>query len=558
MAGQLDAPKELDKDKLNDVWTSSLDKARTKAKKDGEEAAFKTLEKALGNGLKNEIDAFSDAFDDIDVMIRKKKLVDSTLKGWKSAVRGSDVGDGAAKLLEAGLKATKQAVEKAFNKADTAVTLHGKRSVKPIKLLETSNLGKAVEAKASINGDALIDIKALNIKITLTDEDCVRKLDDDDARAAQKLVDAANYQQVVADIAAGYAKIHRTHASSSSPVDEAKFRKQLEEVTKAAGEAAMDRATDEARRICGVRNSYKAYKFETGVKIASTAAGAALGTASLALAPFQGPAMALTLLGVVKGYATVARDIYTAAREGGAVLESLQKKVARLEIEFDKAYGNKNINASELAWTTIETLLPVFPNTISSCLNLCGVVGSKIDGMDVLADKLSRKLTRALDQQRSIQQSFDVFERSLKENRKKLLTANKKQTKAFEKASKAFDKAKDELEAHAKVTGQVLKSIDELVGKLARARKEHKVLERKLQLLDDRKAPAEKVAENLIGIGASVGFLASANAGWPDAYNCAATAKTVIDHVGNAVGVADGVKGVLLTVEDLADDVNDA
>ena len=111
------------------------------------------------------------------------------------------------------------------------------------------------------------------------------------------------------------------------------------------------------------------------------------------------------------------------------------------------------------------------------------------------------------------------------------------------------------LKTNEKEVDGLITQIGNLNDRIRKARADQQKLSQAIQTLSAKEPTAAKFAEVFVEIGSSVGFLVSANVGWPDAYNIAETAKAVVDGIGNAVGSLDGAVAAAEEVEGLFDDI---
>ena len=265
------------------------------------------------------------------------------------------------------------------------------------------------------------------------------------------------------------------------------------------------------------------------------------GVASIAMAPFTGPAVVISAMGVLKGAKVIGDQLSDLTMSADELLKVLQTEMKGLNSRY-KEWQGAGIGTVEVTSTLVNAIAPTIFPTIKRCAGHADTIVSKVNGIETKAGAFSVELNKTLDAQevagQAVQKWIKGNETAVNANVKnsavKLLTAMK--------TSRAD-------------VNKLIAKITKMNSQVTTARAHHKTLDNQISALSAREPNIAKFAEVLVEIGASVGFLTSANVGWPDAYPLAETAKSISDMNGNVVGSFDGAVGAAEEMKGFIDDM---
>lgn len=415
-----------------------------------------------------------------------------------------------------------------------------KKPLKPVVVFNSTDLSGAI-MKMVPKAAEYATINELKIQVILSDDKVLSKVDDNDGNMSQKIKDAADFSQLKKDIAVGYHKAAAAIKADPDAFNQADST--FESDVEAAIRAATGRAGAELNRLVGVRSDYRNYQIISGVKLGATIVATTAGAASLAMAPFTGPAMVISAAGVLKGAKAIGDQIADLSMSAEDMIRELQADVKGLNKRYADWSGS-GIGTTEVASTLVNALAPTIFPTIKRCASHADTIVSKINGIEKKADDLSVQLNKTLDAQTEADANIKKW---VRENKKLIDTSVEKS---------AVKLLKIMADNQTRVTG-LIQRISTLNQNVLKARADHKKLDTQIKTLSDREPTIAKFAEVMVEIGANVTFLASANVGWPDAYNITEGAKAVSDMVGNVVGSLDGAVSAAEEMKGFIDDLRD-
>ena len=355
----------------------------------------------------------------------------------------------------------------------------------------------------------------------------------------EKIRNAADAAQLKKDIAVAYRVAAVSIKEDPDNYDSANSK--FEDAVQTAIQDATARASAEMNRLAKVRVAYRNYKIVSGVKLTAAIVGTAAGAASLAMAPFTGPAMVVSAAGVLKGAKVIGDQIADLSMSGEEMIRELKRDVGNLQDRYSEWKG-AGIGTAEVGSTLVNAIAPTILPTIKRCASHCDTANSKIDGMETKASDLYIKLNNTLDAQQKADENIQNWIR----DNKQAVTGNVKKS-----AVKLMGAMKSNREQVTALIGK----ITDLNSSVTKARTDLGKIDKQIKALSSREPTIAKFTEVFIEIGATVGFLTSANVGWPDAYQITETAKGVSDMVGNIVGSLDGAVGAAEEMKGFVDDL---
>jgi len=251
--------------------------------------------------------------------------------------------------------------------------------------------------------------------------------------------------------------------------------------------------------------------------------------------------MVISAAGVLKGAKVIGDQIADLSMSAEKMIRELQGDIKGLNKRYAEWSGS-GIGGAEVASTLVNALAPTIFPTIKRCADHADTIVSKINGIETKAGALSVQLNKTLDAQTA---ADTEIRRWIKENKKSIDSSVQRSAVKLLKAM---------ADNQSKVTS-LIEKITTMNSQVTKARADHKKLDAKIKVLSAREPTIAKFAEVFIEIGASVTFLASANVGWPDAYNITEGAKAVSDMIGNVVGSLDGAVGAAEEMKGFIDDL---
>jgi len=294
-------------------------------------------------------------------------------------------------------------------------------------------------------------------------------------------------------------------------------------------------------RLVGVKVEYRNYRIKAGVKLAATITGTVAAIASIASAPFTGPTVIISAIGVMKGAKAIGDQIADLAMTAEEMIRELQRDVKGLQDRY-KEWSGAAIGTAELTSTLVNAIAPTIFPTIKRCASHCGTIASKINGMETRAGALSIELNKVLDNQT---QADTAIANWIKDN-KQAVTGD---------VAKSATKLMKALKTNREQVNALIEKITKLNSNVIAARKDNSKLKEKVDALSASEPTIFKFAEVFVEIGVSVAFLVTANVGWPDAYPIMETSKAVTDMIGNVVGSMDGAYGAAMEMKGFVDDL---
>ncbi len=544
-------PVEISDPCMRKAWQDAKKVAETKAKSKKQEKVWKELEKKFNLDLGPSLKKWPSSYPNIGEMRSKKSQIETVLGKYQKFVK-EQKGTLDKTVLLPLTNGIDEATDQLELRLGLAISLLGqdedlalkqaikesKKPLKPVTVFRHPDLSAKIMSKAPKARD-FVEINKLEIEVILSDDKILSKVDDNDGDMGQKIRDAADFKQLGKDILVAYVKAAQTVKADSTKFNQANstFERDFE----TALEASVGRAGAELHRLAGVRTDYRNYKIKSGAQLALTITGTVAGAVSLGLAPFTGPAMAISALGAVRGAVSTGKQIALLSMEAEELIVRVQKNVRGLDKRY-KEWSGAQIGGSEVGVTLVNAIAPTFFSTIKSCAGECDQIGDKINGIEVEAGDVSIKLNKAIDDQETLLKDTRAW---IKANR---LEMNKKLENSFKSMLVEIKKNQTQV-------GEMIGEVGTLNSRLRKASVDQKKLSKLIGELSAKEPTAAKFAEVFVELGSSVGFLVAANVGWPDAYDVAKTAKAISDGIGNTVGVADGLKGLVENVKGEVDDL---
>jgi hypothetical protein len=550
------APKSLTDAKLRAKWKDAKTAAAKKAKEKKQEALYKGLDEKSTEDFGPLLDKWAKAWPDLGKMGQQKSVILQKSKNYKAYVakaKKAGLHDDVAKLLKNALDYIDTRLDELMDEAVVALNEDedlalkqaikaSKKTVKPIVVFKHPDLSKIVMSKAPDAAQVVPIESPMPIEIVLADSKALNSLDDKDGNAAEKIKNAADFKTLVKDIIAAYRNAAKMLAKN--PDEHARANSKFNADVDSAVEAAVGRAAVEVNKICEVRTSYRNYRIKSGVKLGVTILGTAAGGASLALAPFTGPAMVISAIGVMRGAASIGDQIADLSASAEDLIREVQGDVKKLQTRYE-TWSKNQVGAAESGTTALNAFLPTVVNTIDRCKSHCDTILDKINGIDTKADKMSIKLNDTLDAQTKAKKAIEAWQKKHKDE----INA---------KLDKEITKLLTGLKANEKKVAKLIGDVTTLNERVVKATADQKKLAGFIADLKSKQATWSKVANVGIEAASGVTFLVAANVGWPDAYNIATTAKAITDMTGNVVGTLTELESDASNVRDLVEEVKRA
>lgn len=549
---KMSTPAEIADPDMRKAWKDVKKAAEKKATAKRQDSAYKALAKKFDLDLGPSLKKWPGSYPNLGEMRTKKGKIDQTIAKYERFVKDAkgSLDRTVWTLISSGLTAARDQLETRLAIAvslleqdedlalSQAIKESKKKPLKPVVVFKHPDLSEEI-MKMAPKARAFVEIEKLEVEVILSDDKILKQVDDQDGDMAQKIKDAAKFDQLKKDIAVAYLKAAKTVKADDSAFNRANtvFENDFE----TAVQSAVDRAGNEMYRLASVRSEYRNYRIKAGAKLTMTVVGTIAGGASLALAPFTGPAMVISALGVLRGAVAIGDQIADLSMSAEELIRELKADVKNLTSRYRDWKGSQ-IGGTEVGVTLVNAILPTFFTTIKRCASHCGTIGSKINGIETQAGNASIKLNQALDAQQTVQTQVGKW---VKANKTHINGQLKTSVKKLLVALKTNEQKVDGL----------IEQIGNLNDRVRKARTDQQKLNRAIQALSAKEPTAAKFAEVFIEIGSSVGFLVSANVGWPDAYNIAESAKAVVDGIGNAVGSLDGAVAAAEEVKGQFDDI---
>ncbi len=541
-------PKELTEPDLRATWSAAKKAAEKKAKTKKQDKIYGPLKKQFSQDLGPQLKKWPNEYPNIGAMDTKLAPITRVIAQYKKLIVAEKKLDRSVKsTLTSALDEISTALDERLEKAKELILgdedlamkqaiKESKNPVTPIEILSHPDISSLVMAKAT-SSDA-VKIAPFKLQILLTDDEALTKLSADDGNARYRMQDAANFDQVITEIAGFLSKLDKAVAANPDKFDAAdkKFAAGVEKILK----DATDRSSDELHRLVGVRVQYRNYKIKSGVKLTLAIAGTVGGAISLGLAPFA-PVMLVNAVGVIKGAVAIGEEIGKLSLTAEEMANSLRKDVDGL-VERYKGWPGFDVGSVEVGVTLVNAITPTFFKTISSCGDDLGRLDAKIAGLEVQASDLSVKLNEILDEQTK-------FETYLKGWLKKSKTGISPEIKF------AIVALKTQLKSNRGAVMAMIEKITSLNGRVDNTRGDLKDFAGKVAMLSTKEPTLAKFAEVFINTSANVGFLVSGNVGWEDAYKIAESTKAVTDMIGNVSGSVDGALSLAEDLKGLVDEV---
>lgn len=552
----MSTPDEIAKPLLREEWKAVKKAAGVKAKAKKQEAQYNTFAKQFDLDLGPTIKKWPGWYPDLGKMRSERVKIDLIIKKYEkfveTAKRSKTLPIEVTKILSAGLTDLSESLDTRTGVANSllmsnedlqlsqAIKASKKTPLKPVTVFSHPDLSREI-MNAAPKAAPFVTVNKLQIEVLLTDDSILSSVDDADGNMSAKIKDVGDFAKLKADIVKAY--VTAAVAVKADPNAFAAANSKFETAIDAAVTAAAGRASQEMHRLVGIKVEYRNYKIKSTVKLVMAVAGTAAGAASIAMAPFTGPAVVISALGVLKGAKVIGDQLADLTMSADELLRELQADVKGLNSRY-KEWKGAGIGTAEVASTLVNAIAPTIFPTIKRCASHADTIVSKINGIETKAGAFSVELNKTLDAQTVAGQAIQ-----------KWIVGNKSAVtgdvqKAAVKLMTAMKKNR------AEVTNLIAK-IAKMNSQVTKARADHKKLDDQISILSAREPNIAKFAEVMVEIGASVGFLTSANVGWPDAYPIAETAKSISDMIGNVVGSLDGAVGAAEEMKGFIDDMRD-
>lgn len=545
-------PAEIADPDMRKAWQDVKKLAENKAKSKKQDKAFKALEKQFGLNLGPSLKKWPGSYPNIGEMRTKKGQIEQTITKYERLLKDAkgSLDKSVLAILADGLTDVRDQLETRLvvaislleNNEDLAlkqaIKESKKKPLKPVIVFQHPDLSETI-MKMVPKARSIVEINTLEIEVILADDKVLNQVDDQNGDVGQKVRDAADFAKLKTDIALAYGKAAKTIKADDSKFNQANsvFENDVED----AIQQAVARAGEELHRLANVRTAYRNYKIKSGATLAVTITGTVAGGVSLALAPFTGPAMVVSALGTIRGAVSIGKQIGLLSMEAEELIGRVRTNVNQLKSRYED-WSGAQIGGSEVGVTLVNAIAPTFFSTIKSCAGECDQIGDKINGIETKAGDVSTELNNTLDAQVTLKTEIG-----------KWVKANK--THVNGQLQNSVKKLLAQLKENEKQVGDLLEEVGTLNARVKKARADQQKLSKAINALSAREPTVAKFTEVFIEVGSSVGFLVSANVGWPDAYNIAESTKAVVDGIGNAAGVADGLKGLVENVKGEIDDL---
>ncbi|MEP2718113.1 hypothetical protein [Pseudophaeobacter sp.] len=254
--------------------------------------------------------------------------------------------------------------------------------------------------------------KPLPCKVVLeVDSDAYKALDDDPLLLA-KLTEAASkeYYDLVNGMVIKLRQVDAMYQKTNSKADRAKLvaayegfaKKQFKEFAK-NGKKAAERAWAE---VAMTKAEYRTYKIKAGVDLAIDGLNVVGGVASAV--GTGGFALIVGLYGIIKTLIGMAMKIYKLAIEADKMQKRVTKNLVKIQKSFDKKKKELS-GAKDTGKAFVNSILGAdFLPTVGSVKSDNDQYKSKIQGVDVGAHKIAKKLNEVLKEMDKISAMQDV------------------------------------------------------------------------------------------------------------------------------------------------------
>jgi len=547
-------PDEVSSPDMRELWKTAKKAASKKADAKKEAAKYKTIDDQFTLDLGPDLQKWPKYYPNLSKMGTAKNKIDLTITKYelilKKAKSEKALHPEVLKILTDALSDIREQLQSRMNFCETMVTSNEdealkqaisaskKKQLKPVVIFKHPDLSSEIMKMVPKAAD-FVEITKLEIEVILADDAVLDKVDDADGNMAQKLKDAASFASLKKDIALAYREAAMLLKKNPKAIDGANSA--FETSVDIAIRDAAARASTEMNRLVGIKVEYRNYRIKAGVKLAATVAGTIAGAASIASAPFTGPTVIISAIGVLKGAKSIGDQLADLSMTAEEMIRELQKDVRGLQKRYADWKGAA-IGTAEVTSTLVNAIAPTIFPTIKRCASHCGTVESKINGMETKAGALSVTLNKTLDAQEKADAAI-----------KQWITTNKSAVTGD--VAKSAKKLMTAMKSNREEVTKLIGKISTLNNNVTKARKDNATLKTKIDALSASEPTIFKFAEVFIEIGTTVAFLASANVGWPDAYPIMETSKAITDMIGNVVGSLDGAYSAAMEMKGFVDDL---
>ncbi|MGK0391624.1 MAG: hypothetical protein ACI94Y_004391 [Maribacter sp.] len=426
-------------------------------------------------------------------------------------------------------------IDSDFDTAMEESDLMHKKKIKPMILLQ-HNIGPRLLGELTKEEKAYIEIGDVDVEIIIGDPDVLIKMDENSLEK-QKATEEANFNRIADEIAVELKRLIAEY--KLNPENEDVYEKEMDDIIKIKIKEGIKRAIDELSRLVDVRASYKKYKIKAAVDITLNVAGIIASVSGTVMAPITGGAtVVIGMIGLFKSAVNLGKKIGKLSLEAEEMIARVYDNLNTLNERYQTASRNK-VGASEMGVTLANAIGGEMFNTIKEVKSDCSQVGDKINGLEVNAGSLAKKLDALLDAQEDYRKELRKMETQVKD-------FTPKQAKAITKLFTALDSS---YEIVSDQIGEVIK-----MGKRVNdGRTKHDELTKKVAILAKREPTWAKVSEVVINAAVGVAFITAGNVGGPEAYSFVGIGKDLADNIGTGLDVFGELRTIVEEVAELVE-----
>lgn len=433
--------------------------------------------------------------------------------------------------LDVRVKSVQKLIDSDFETALEESKSMYKKDIKPMILIQ-HDIGPLIEKKLTKKEKEYIEIGEVDVEIIIGDPDVLSKMDKNSLEK-QKSTEKANFNGMVDDIVIEIKRLIAAYQLNPDKEDE--YEQEMELFIKNKIKEGIKGAIDELSRLADVRSSYKKYKIKAGVDVGLNVVGIIAATAGTVMAPITGGAtVVIGMIGLFKSAVNLGKQLGKLSLEAEEMIARVYHNLNTLNNRYKDASKNK-VGTIEMGVTLVNAVGGQIFDTIKEVQSDCEQIGDKINGLEVNAGGLSKKLDKLLDAQEDYQKELRKMESQVKD-------FTKEQATAITKLFKALDKSCEAVEAQIKEVMKMDKRVD--VG-----RTQHNQLTKQVDILAKREPTWAKVGEILINATVGAAFITAGNVGGPAAYDFVGIGKDIAGNIGTGLDTFGELKTI---VEDTA------
>ncbi len=533
----MSTPKGLETASIRKEWGIVKKAAEKKGKTLKAETAVTALLDQFEEDLGPNIEEWTKLYPKFQAMEDwRAKNINKVIVSYLKKVKDAAIPPAIAKELKDGLNAITKAMDERASVAAVLALMSGdaaeakaKKGKPPtvIPVLEHPNLARKIMA-AYPEGGEILSIEEFSVEVHITDPKVLEEFDTGDASMFQKVVDAADFGKLIKDSAVAYKDA--VNKFKKNPKNAKSIEKEWNQAVDKAIEESCGRAAKEVERLTGVKSDYKKYRVKAGIKLGFAMASLVASGLAFALGPLTfGASAVVGAVAIARSAVGVAAKIKDLADEAEDVSTTLFKDISSLLKGYEEAEkASAKVGAKETSMTGLSSLVgaPVIA-TIKNCRAKSGLLGDKLNGLEVGAGKTSKHLTDLLDEQESASKAFKEFRK-----------LNADQLSRTQEA--ALKKVEDLVDKNNGLVDKLIKEVIALNKRASSGRRIHVELDKGLAVLNTKQPVWSKVGEVIVETIISLGFAMSGDlVPAPDVFAIAKESEEVFSRIGMVIDTAD-------------------